>query len=196
MIPDPIPTERLTLRPVTTADEAALLRFRGNPEVTRYLSHAPLDAAENSTRLRTMLSRAQASTPEQFDLCWAVVLRGTGEVIGDARTWTAEAPSAPGPIPAGAAALGYLIHQDYHGHGYGQEAAGALVRWLFEDRGIGTVLAGVYEPNLPSRRLLEALGFVPDHYFTAAQDRAGKGLPSWRYRLDRPPAAGPPTGHN
>ena len=196
MIPDPTPTERLTLRPLTAADEAALLRFRGNPEVTRYLSHAPLDAAENSTRLRTMLSRAEASTPEQFDLCWAVVLRATGEVIGDARTWTAEAPPAPGPIPAGAAALGYLIHPDHHGHGYGREAAGALVRWLLEDRGIGTVLAGVYEPNLPSRRLLEALGFVPDHYFTAAQDRAGKGLPSWRYRLDRPPAAGPPTGHN
>ncbi|WP_432397153.1 GNAT family N-acetyltransferase [Pseudarthrobacter sp. L19] len=194
MIPDPIPTERLTLRPVTAADEAALLRFRGNPEVTRYLSHAPLGAAENSTRLRTMLSRAEASTPEQFDLCWAVVLRGTGEVIGDARTWTADAPSAPGPIPA--AALGYLVHTDHHGRGYGREAAGALVRWLFEDRGVGTVLAGVYEPNLPSRRLLETLGFVPDHYFTAAQDRAGKGLPSWRYRLDRPPAAGPPAGHN
>lgn len=45
--------------------------------------------------------------------------------------------------------------------------------------------AGVYEPNLPSRRLLESLGFRTDRHFTAAQDSAGKNLPSIRYRLDR-----------
>ncbi|WP_426979929.1 hypothetical protein ACQCSU_14030 [Pseudarthrobacter sp. O4] len=43
----------------------------------------------------------------------------------------------------------------------------------------------MYEPNVPSRRLLESLGFRQDHYFAAAQDTTGKMLPSWRYRLDR-----------
>jgi len=56
---------------------------------------------------------------------------------------------------------------------------------LFRVRGSRTVYAGVYEPNLPSRRLLESLGFRTDRHFTAAQDSAGKNLPSIRYRLDR-----------
>lgn len=196
MIPDPITTERLTLRPLTAADDADLLRFRGNADVTRYLSHAPLGPAENTARLGRMLALAGASTAGWFNVGWAIVLRGTGEMIGDARTWNTESPPVPGTLEAGSAALGYLLHPDHHGRGYGSEAAAALVHWLFHDRGISTVFAGVYEPNLPSRRLLEGLGFTPDHYFTAIQDRAGKNLPSWRYRLDRPPRDGPASGHN
>lgn len=92
----------------------------------------------------------------------------------------------PGRIPAYAASLGYILHPDHHGVGLGREAAGALEEWLFTVRGSRTVFAGVYEPNLPSRRLLESLGFRPDRYFTAAEDTAGKKFPSWRYRLDRP----------
>lgn len=63
--------------------------------------------------------------------------------------------------------------------------AGALVEWLFTARGCVSIFAGVYEPNLPSQRLLEGLGFRKDRYFTVSGGTAGKQLPSWRYRLDR-----------
>jgi RimJ/RimL family protein N-acetyltransferase len=71
------------------------------------------------------------------------------------------------------------------GLGLGREAAGALVEWLFSGRGTRTIFAGVYEPNLPSRRLLESLGFRKDRFFPVTGVTAGKQLPSWRYRLDR-----------
>src|SRR5450830_166902 len=90
MIPDPITTERLTLRPLTAADDADFLRFRGNADVTRYLSHAPLGPAENTARLDRMLAQAAASTAGWFNVGWAIVLRGTGEMIGDARTWNTD----------------------------------------------------------------------------------------------------------
>jgi len=183
--PAPIRTERLTLRPLTADDGGALLRFRGDPDATRYLSHAALSPEENAARLRTALAAADTSTAEWFNFGWAIQLRATGEVIGDGRTWNAAEPPAPGRIPADSASLGYILHPEHHGLGLGREAAGALVGWLFS-RGIRTVFAGVYEPNLPSQRLLESLGFQPDRYFTAAEDTAGKALPSWRYRLDRP----------
>ena len=144
MTPDPITTERLTLRPLTAADDADLLRFRGNADVTRYLSHAVLRPAENTARLGRMLAQAEASTGDWFNVGWAIVLRATGEMIGDARTWNTESPPAPGTLESGSAALGYLLHPDQHGHGYGREAAAALVHWLFHDRGISTVFAGVY----------------------------------------------------
>lgn len=184
--PGPLRTERLTLRPLTADDGPALLRFRGDPDATRYLSHTALSPAENTARLRTALAAAEASTAQWFNIGWAIELRASGEVIGDGRTWNTADPRlpAPGRIPADAASLGYILHPEHHGLGLGREAAAALVGWLFA-RGSRTVFAGVYEPNLPSRRLLEGLGFEPDRYFTAAEDTAGKELPSWRYRLDR-----------
>ena len=180
-----IVTERLELRLVAEADAAALRGFRGHPGAVRYLSHHPLTAGQTDRLLAELLVRAERSTADWFHYAWAVVLRSTGTVIGDARTWNTAEPPLPGGIPADFASLGYLIHPDHHGKGYGSEAAGALVRWLFTRRGTNAIYAGVYEPNTASRRLLEGLGFVQDHYFTAAQDTHGKGLASWRYRLDR-----------
>ncbi len=181
----PIRTERLILRPLTAEDGPAVLRFRGNPDAVRYLSHEALSEEENLARLQKMATAAAASSAEWFNVGWAIQLRASGEVIGDGRTWNSESPPAPGRIPDHAASLGYVLHPDHHGLGLGREAAGALVEWLFSFRGTRTVFAGVYEPNLPSRRLLDSLGFRPDRYFTAAEDTAGKRLPSWRYRLDR-----------
>ena len=184
--PAPIRTARLTLRPLAADDDGALLRFRGDPDATRYLSHAALSPEENTARVLKVLAASAASTPDWFNFGWVIELEATGEIIGDARTWNSDSPPVPGKIPADTASLGYILHPDHHGLGLGGEAAAALVEWLFTARGSRTVFAGVYEPNLASRRLLESLGFRPVRYFTAAQDSAGKKLPSWRYRLDRP----------
>ncbi|WP_052500468.1 GNAT family N-acetyltransferase [Arthrobacter sp. SPG23] len=185
---EPLPslvTERLELRLLAHTDAAALRAFRGNPDAVRYLSHHALTAGQTDRLLADLLARAERSTAEWFHYGWAVVLRSTGAVIGDGRTWNTTEPPLPGGVPARCANLGYLLHPDHHGKGYGLEAAGALVRWLFTERGTHTIYAGVYEPNTASRRLLESLGFTQDHYFTASQDTYGKALASWRYRLDR-----------
>ncbi|WP_263422140.1 GNAT family N-acetyltransferase [Arthrobacter sp. NicSoilB4] len=173
------------------------MRFRSDPVATQYLSHEPLGPEENIARLVRVVGAAEASGVDWFNFGWAIELRETGEVIGDGRTWNSEEPPAPGKIPADCGSLGYVLHPDHHGRGLGREAAGALVNWLFEERGTQTVFAGVYEPNLPSRRLLAGLGFRQDRHFSASQDTTGKKLPSRRYRLDRPSLpAGPRTGRS
>lgn len=186
MTPGPISTARLLLRPLTIDDVAAVLPFRSHPEATRYIAHEPLGPGENRDRILQLTAAAAASSADWFNIGWAIELRSTGEVVGESRTWTTVEPPAPGRLPAGWAGLGYILHPDEQGRGLGREAVGGLVHWLFAERDIQTVVAGVYEPNIPSRRLLEGLGFERDRYFTAAQDTAGKALPSWRYRLDRP----------
>ncbi|MGY3318604.1 GNAT family N-acetyltransferase [Arthrobacter sp. TE12232] len=183
--PAPLLTGRLLLRPLTADDAGALLRFRGDPAATRYLSHGPLTPEQNSARIQQALSAAESSTAEWFYFGWAFELRATGDVVGDGRTWNTAEPPAPGRIPSWSASLGYVLHPEHHGLGLGREAAAALVQWLFDVRGSETLFAGVYEPNLPSRRLLEGLGFRKDRFFPVAEDTAGKQLPSWRYRLDR-----------
>lgn len=188
----PIYTDRLTLRLLTGSDAAALHRFRGNKEATRFLSHPALTVEENRRRLEERLAQAEASTSEWFNYGWAIVLTESGEIIGDGRTWNSSAlPVAgvlpPGSLPINQASLGYVLHPDHHRQGYGREAAGALVDWLFGERGISTVFAGVYEPNLASMKLLQSLGFTQDGYVPSELDKFGRGLPSLRFRLDGPP---------
>jgi RimJ/RimL family protein N-acetyltransferase len=70
--------------------------------------------------------------------------------------------------------VGHVLHPGHHGLGRGSEAAAALVLWLCTVRGSETIVAGVYEPNLPSRRLLGGLGLRKDRFFPVAEDTAGK----------------------
>lgn len=191
--PSTIHTDRLELRPLRTGDAAAVLEFRGDPDSTRFLSHPPLSPTENTDRLTELVHLGEASTSTLFTVGWAVVLRGSATLIGDCRTWNSSATLvdgkiARGRIEPGQASLGYILHPDYRGQGYAREAVGALITWLFTEKDIRTILAGVYEPNVASARLLRSLGFQQDLYLTAGQDQAGKGLPSLRFRLDRPVA--------
>jgi RimJ/RimL family protein N-acetyltransferase len=191
---EPLVTERLVLRLVEAADADAIHRYRGDPSVTRYLSHGPLTGEENGRRLSEVLALRQASTSDWFNYGWAITLRASGEFIGDARTWNTAVLGSDGLLslgrhPAHHAALGYVLHPDHQHCGYGREAAGALVNWLFGLRRISTVVAGVYEPNTPSIRLLRSLGFQQDPVPPAEQDTPGKGYLLLMFHLDNPLAS-------
>lgn len=191
----PLVTERLILRPVEASDAAAIHRFRGDPAATRYLSHAPLTVEANDARLSALLALRTASTGEWFNYSWAITLRMSGEVIGDARTWNCTALSPAGTLsagkyPASNAALAYVLGPDHHHHGYGREAAGALVKWMFEERRISTIVAGVYEPNTQSIKLLRSLGFKQQPIVPAGPDSADpvppKNYPLLTFTLENP----------
>ena len=187
----PLVTERLTLRPAEIRDAAAIHRFRGDPAATRYLSHGPLTVEANLERLEEVVALRAASTCQWFNYGWAITLRTSGEVVGDARTWNSTVLDtagvlSPGKHPFQHAALGYVLHPDHHHHGYGREAAAALVNWLFAERGISTVVARAYEPNTASIKLLRSLGFKQDPAVPTDQDTAGKGYPMLMFHLDSP----------
>lgn len=194
MIPEdivPLVTERLVLRLVEESDAAAIHRFRSDPSATRYLSHAPLTLAANGDRLAELLALRRASTGEWFNYGWAITLRESGDLIGDARTWNSSALTsagtlAPGKHPVRHAALGYVLHPEYHRQGYGHEAAGALVNWLFAERRIRTIVARAYEPNTASIKLLQSLGFQQDAANPSDGEAAGKGYPLLMFHLDNP----------
>lgn len=55
--------------------------------------------------------------------------------------------------------LGYCFHSDYQGQGYAWESVTALLEY-FASQGAAVFTAGTALDNLPSRRLLERLGFA------------------------------------
>lgn len=63
------------------------------------------------------------------------------------------------PEVIGRAEIGYTVFSPYRGQGYAKEAAGALVRWAFE-QDQREVFASVSPENAPSLSVVRSLGFT------------------------------------
>ncbi len=83
----------------------------------------------------------------------AVQLKGTREVIGycGLNHRDDDVPDEP--------ELAFELLRAFHGHGYATEAGRALIDWAAE-AGYRRLWAGVRTWNLPSRRVLQKLGFT------------------------------------
>ena len=53
--------------------------------------------------------------------------------------------------------MGYSLHPDYHNRGFATEAFGAVINYLFS-RGFEEILAGAFEGNDASMRVMEKCG--------------------------------------
>ena len=98
------------------------------------------------------LAQLEADPDEQPWLVRAMVLRGTGRIVGQAGFH--EPPDADGTVE-----LGYEVVPRHRRHGYAREAVLALMAWA---RGTGRVKrfrACVTPATLASREFLDTLGF-------------------------------------
>lgn len=151
----PIQTERLLLRPLDlSTDVAALHAFQSDPEVCRYLPYEPRTRAEieailaDPTRVRWALSEPG----EALDL--AIVLKETGELVGDVLLfWRTETNGE----------IGYVLHPAHQGRGYVAEATRALLALAFApvaEGGLGLhrVIGRIDQRNAASARVLTGLG--------------------------------------
>jgi RimJ/RimL family protein N-acetyltransferase len=81
---------------------------------------------------------------------FAYVLRETGEVIGSGGIYPDEAGYS--------AEVGWTIHKDHWRQGIGTEAAGELIRYGFEDLGLGRISSSCVDDNVGSWRIMERNG--------------------------------------
>lgn len=156
-------TPRLVLRPLTTDDTDALLAYRGDAEVCRYLPFEPMDAAEIARRLREQWFRLTLDEDGQ-NVTLGVERRDTGELVGDVILMFHSREHGNGEI-------GWVFHPSVAGQGYATEAASALLDWAFGPVGLRRVVARLDELNLRSAALCERLGMrlesrlVENEYF-------------------------------
>jgi L-amino acid N-acyltransferase YncA len=101
--------------------------------------------------IRDIDSGAAAALPT----VWVIVRREDALIVGDLGT------HGP-PDSAGSVEIGYSLAPSARGQGIGAAAVGALVRRLATVPGIRQVTAVTGAGNVPSRRLLERLGFQLD----------------------------------
>lgn len=140
-----ITTARLILRSVTMADlEAVAGSWK--------LDEGPISRAEAAEKISWMLSNHAQNRPGKVvHLCLAIILKDTHELIGwcglDHRD---QAQADP--------ALFYLLKAAYWGKGLATEAAGALLRYAFDQLQLASVHGGAAPENLASRRVMEKIG--------------------------------------
>ena len=142
-----IETDRLLMRPITRDDLPVLLRFRADPEVSRYLGGPEMSTPEFiAKRLEFYLD---CHRQHGFGMC-ALLGKEDGEMIG----WSGIQPLED----SGQIEVGYGFDRPHWGKGYATEAAAAWLRYGFETVGLPRIVAVAEPENAGSRRVMEKLG--------------------------------------
>jgi RimJ/RimL family protein N-acetyltransferase len=124
-VADLLRTERLVIRDWTDEDAEAALAVFGRPEVARWLSPA-LDAVEDAEGMRALLRRwADDTAAGETGLGhWAVVLAGSGEVVGGVSLHLL-------PVGEQDVEIGWQVAPEHWGKGYATEAGRHVIRRAF-----------------------------------------------------------------
>ncbi|WBB81425.1 GNAT family protein [Micromonospora sp. WMMD882] len=174
----PIRTERLDLRPFTDDDLAALHAYQSRADVARYLYWEPHDErASREALARKQRRTVLRATGDALDL--AVVVRETGQVVGDVLLFWVSAEHRQGEV-------GYVFHPDHGGRGYATEAARMMLEIGFDVLGLHRVVGRLDARNTASARVLERLGMRREAHLIESEFVKGEWCDELLYAmLDR-----------
>ena len=164
-----IETPRLQLREMTPADRPALCRILQDSEVM-YAYNGPFSDEEVDEWLERQLARYR-----QYGYgLWAVVLKATGEMIGQCGL-TLQQWNGREMLEAG-----YLFQRSHWHQGYATEAARACMDYAFGTLNSPIVCSIIRDNNLPSQQvalrngMTRRPGVMVKHY-------RGAGMPHWLF---------------
>ena len=140
-------TERLILREYTPDDFDALYEILSDPETMQHYP-APFDA----DRVRGWISWNLDNYGKYGFGLWAVVLKETGEFIGDCGITIQNIDGEKLPE------IGYHIHKKYWRRGFAKEAARAVRDWVFRNTDYDTIYSYMKYTNAGSYRTALANG--------------------------------------
>lgn len=193
LAPDyPLLTERLLLRPLDPAtDAAAVHSYRSREDVCRYVPFSPGTLEQMAERLADPERNRSVIDAEGQAITLAVERRDTGEVIGDVVLFWRSAQD-------GHAEVGYVLHPDHSGQGFATEATAALLGLAFEGLRAHRVSAHVDERNTASAAVAGRLGMRLEASYVDAEWFKGEWTTAQHHGLlrrewDRRRAA-PPAG--
>ena len=136
-----IETELLLLREMTDDDFHALYKVLADSDI---MEHYPYTFDE--ARVRNWINRNMERYRKDGFGLWAVVLKKTGEMIGDCGITMQNIHGQWLPE------IGYHIRRDQQRKGYASEAASACIRCAFERFDFSAVYSYMKYTNIPSQR--------------------------------------------
>ena len=142
-------TPRLTLREFVPEDAVALSLVLSDPETMRFYP-APFDRAG----VDDWIDRNRRRYASDGVGLWAMVLKSTGELIGDCGIMKQEVDGEPWYE------IGYHLRREFWGQGLATEAAQACKAWGFDHLTVDRMISLIRPENLPSRRVAERNGMT------------------------------------
>ena len=169
-------TERLILRPIALEDFPRWAEMMADPEASKFIG-GPQPAA---VAWRGFMSMAGAWSLTGVSM-FSVADRDSGLWLGRIGPWTPH--GWPGTE------VGWGLHADAQGKGYGLEAATAAIDYAFDVLDWTDVIHCIDPANTPSQRLAERLGSrnlgstrLPPPFHEVTIEKWGQSREAWRAR--------------
>ena len=142
-------TARLTLREFDEEDWRAVLAYQSHPQHLRYYDWTERTEADVRAFVQMFVGWQNETPRTRFQL--AMVLNSTQELIGNCgiRINNPEWREAN---------IGYELDNRYWSRGYATEAAGAILKFGFDQLGMHRIWAWCVADNAGSARVLEKIG--------------------------------------
>lgn len=148
----PIETERLLLRPIDpVGDIDAMHAYLSRADVCAYIPALPSTRAQVVQQYSDPNRRRSTLTEPKQAMRIAVVLKATGELIGDVMLFWRSGEHRGGEV-------GYVFNPAHHGRGYATEAVRVLLRLGFEDLGLHRITGRIDRRNPASAAVLMKVG--------------------------------------
>lgn len=125
-------------------------------------------------KTRAWIERSMKSYEEYGFGRYAVMLKHTGELIGDAGILKSDINGNTEND------LGYIIYCAFWNNGYGTESAKAILRWGLDSIGLGRIIANMACDHGASERVAEKIGMKKELVFNNSRNR---GLPTFLYSI-------------
>jgi RimJ/RimL family protein N-acetyltransferase len=150
-------TQRLIMREMTNDDLGDLAALLGDEYVMRYYPRP-----KTRSEAQRWIDWNQGLYRDHGFGLWTVVLRETGEFVGDCGL-TIQRVDDVEEIE-----VGYHVRADLQGNGYATEAASAARDFARDRLDLQRLIAIINPANLPSRNVAEKIGLKPEKHSTVA----------------------------
>lgn len=146
-------TERLILRAFRPEDAGSVLRNWASDDEVQWMYGEP--SYKTIEEVRELLDIYIGKSQSGYYYRWAVILKETGECIGQAAYFLVDSGNHFAEIE-------YCIGAAFQGRGYATEATKAVIDYGFDKIGLNKVQICVRPSNISSKRVIEKCGFKLD----------------------------------
>jgi uncharacterized protein len=152
LVPPPLETPRLVVRPIADADLAGLMAINGDERVTEHLPYPAWKSAEDA---RAWFERMQGLQATGTAIQFVIVDKASNRPVGTCLIFRHDAGSER-------AEIGYVLGHAHWGKGLMQEALCALLDAAFGPLKLRRIEAEVNPRNKASCRVVARLGFTKE----------------------------------
>lgn len=144
-----IETARLRLRNIEQNDAQSIFHYFSQQEVTKFYG---MDSFKTIEDAENLIHSFQLGFQSKKMIRWGIALKETDELIGTCGFHSIS-------VKYKRAEVGYEVSDKQWGKGFAQEALKAIFTFGFQDMEFIRIGAVVMIENVPSRKVLEKLGF-------------------------------------